>query len=194
MYYSTHTSNSPHLEVQHKSWAAVSLTEFSVPLINPCLISTIDLTNVPDTSASTSEHPTTTIIVHSAPTPAGHPSLCFFEYHLNLGPITLGWWVALHPRAADYFDPSPSLSPVAEGWLERIAYQSPNWLTFLIVDLEGREVALLSIPYASSVWCSAGLQLSPLPILCYYDYFPYESNDLTNSSRQSVAISPHFFL
>ena len=115
MYYSTHTSNSPHLEVQHKSWAAVSLTEFSVPLINPCLISTIDLTNVPDTSASTSEHPTTTIIVHSAPTPAGHPSLCFFEYHLNLGPITLGWWVALHPRAADYFDPSPSLSPVSEG-------------------------------------------------------------------------------
>ena len=80
--------------MQHKSWAAVSLTEFSVPLINPCLISTIDLTNVPDTSASTSEHPTTTIIVHSAPTPAGHPSLCFFEYHLNYYSRLVGGFIS----------------------------------------------------------------------------------------------------
>ena len=125
--------------------------------INPCLISTIGFTNVPDTSASTSEHPTSIIIVHSAPTSAEHPALWFSEYHLNLGPITLGQQVSLHLRAADYFDPSPSLGPVAEGWLERIAHQSQNWLTFLIVDLEGREVALLSILYAPSVWFSAGL-------------------------------------
>ena len=65
--------------------------------------------------------------------------------------------MSLHLRAADYFDPSPSLGPVAEGRLERIAHQSQNWLTFIIVDLERREVALLSIPYAPSVWFSAGL-------------------------------------
>ena len=55
---------------------------FSSP-INPCLINTIGLTNVPDTSASTSEHPTSIIIVHSAPTSAEHPALWFFEYRLN---------------------------------------------------------------------------------------------------------------
>ena len=132
----------------------------------------------------------TPLLLHLSTLPP--PSLFIVHLHLlgtlpsaslnTISIITLGWWVALHPRAAYYFDPSPSLSPVAEGWLERIAYQSPNWLTFPIVDLEGREVALLSIPYASSVWCSAGLQLPPLPILCYYDYFPYESNDLANLS------------
>ena len=89
--------------------------------------------------------------------PLKQSPLWFFEYHLNFSPVALGQQVALHLRAADYFNASLALKPVAEGQLEKIMCCSPNWLTFQIVDLEGREVALLRIPYAPSIWLSAGL-------------------------------------
>ena len=71
--------------------------------------------------------------------------------------MSLGQQVALYLRAADCFDADPSLGSVAEGRLERITSCSPNWLTFQIADSEGKEVALLSVPYAPSVWLSAGI-------------------------------------
>ena len=126
-------------------------------LIGSTIPSAFDPTDPPTTSVTAADHATTIIVVHSSPTPHIYPLCWFFEYHLNLGPVSLGQQVTLYLRAADCFDADPSLSPVAEGWLERITSCSPNWLTFQIIDLEGRVIALLSIPYAPSVWLSAGL-------------------------------------
>ena len=98
--------------------------------------------------------PITLIVVHSPPIPINYPPTWLFEYRLNLGPITIGQRVELHLRVEDCFDKDPV--PVAEGWINRIADYTPYWLTFQITDIEGKDLALLGIPYA--------LLISPIDI------------------------------
>ena len=90
--------------------------------------------------------PITLIMVHSPPIPVDYPPTWLFEYRLNLGPIAIGQRVELHLRAEDCFDEDPV--PVAEGWIDRIANRTPYWLTFQITDIQGKDLALLGIPYA----------------------------------------------
>ena len=95
-----------------------------------------------------SSHTTTHMVIHSYPTPYIHSPHWLLEYHLKLGPVSLGQYITLHLRAADCFVTDPPLNSLVEGHLDKIVGHSPNWVTFWIVDLEGREVALLGVPYA----------------------------------------------
>jgi hypothetical protein len=112
----------------------------------------------PDIPSSSILCPTTThIIVHRAGELFGHlpgesppPNLWLFEYRLNLGPVCIGQHVVLHLRAEDCYNPDPALRPVAQGWITQVTGRTPHWLTFRILDGEGSEPALLSVPYVGS--------------------------------------------
>jgi hypothetical protein len=58
--------------------------------------------------------------------------------------------VELYPRSADCFDPNPLITPLAEGWIDRIVERTPNWLILTITDEKEEVIALLGIPYVPS--------------------------------------------
>jgi hypothetical protein len=89
-------------------------------------------------------HPATHIVAHRAGN-SSPPNHWLFEYRMNLGPVTLGQKVVLHRRAADCFNPDPSLQPLMEGWLVEVTNCTPHWLTFRVINGQG-ESALLSVP------------------------------------------------
>jgi hypothetical protein len=122
-----------------------------------------DDTDLPSASTSPSpplDYPVTSVtcvVVHRYLLAPNDPPHWLFEYCLNLAPIRLGQPVSLHLRAEDCFNPDPTLAPVAAGWLHRITNRTPHWLTFQITDLEGRDTALLSVPYVPAAWLTTHL-------------------------------------
>ena len=121
------------------------------------MATSVDLSSSHNIFDSSSSHTTTHMVIHSYHTPYIHLPHWLLEYHLILGPVSLGQYITPHLRAADHFVTDSPLNPLVEGHLDKIVGCSPNWVTFWIVDLEGREVALLGVPYAPLVWLLAGL-------------------------------------
>ena len=105
-------------------------------------------------TCSPNPHPTTHIVAHQAGN-SPPPIHWLFEYRMNPGPVTLGQKVVLHKRAADCFNPDPSLQPLMEGWLVEVTNCTLHWLTFRIVNGKG-ESGLLSV-------LSYGIVCQPLP-------------------------------
>ena len=121
------------------------------PLPSPDLDGNADLPRCCSLLSSPPLEPATAIVVRSSYKPFQYPPLWVLEYQLNLGPVCQGQKVVLYCNAEDYFDPDPLSTPVADGWLVKIVNRTPCWLTFLVVDVKGAEVAMLQVPYVPPV-------------------------------------------
>ena len=120
------------------------------PLSSPNLDGNTDLPHCCSSLSPPPLEPATAIVVRSSYKPFQYPPLWVLEYRLNLGPVCQGQKVMLYCNAEDHFDPDPLSKPVADGWLVKVVNRTPSWLTFLVVDVKGAEVAMLQVPYVPS--------------------------------------------